>query len=55
MKVKRAELIERLKVVDSRIKLYVSINKDAINRQIEKARDDEISQNLLALVEYMEG
>ena len=55
LKVKRAELVERYKVADQRIKLYISCNRDAINRQLERARDAEINENLLALVEYMEG
>lgn len=55
LKVARAEAVERYKVYDNRIKLYVSTNKEAIERQIERARDAEISENLLALAEYMEG
>ena len=55
LKVKRAEAIEKYKVYDNRIKLYVSTNRTAIERQIEVARDREISENLLALAEYLGG
>ena len=55
LKVKRAEAIEKYKVYENRIKLYVSTNKTAIERQIEVARDREISENLLFLAEYLEG
>lgn len=52
--VKRHEAIEKYKVYEHRIQLYCSLNKEAIVRQIEKARDAEINENLLALAEYME-
>lgn len=55
LKVKRAELVERYKVADQRIQLYVSLNREAIERQIEVARDAEIAENLGSLVEWMEG
>ena len=55
LKVKRAELVERYKVADQRIQLFVSLNREAIERQIEVARDAEIAENLLSLAEYMEG
>ena len=55
LKVKRAELVERYKVADQRIQLYVSLNREAIDRQIERARDAEIAENLGSLVEWMEG
>lgn len=55
LKLERYRLIERYKVYDNRIKLYVSANKDAIQRAIDRARDAEIDENLLALAEYMEG
>lgn len=55
LKVKRAEAVERYKVYEHRIQLYVATNREAINRQIERARDAEINENLLALAEYVEG
>ncbi len=55
LKVQRYTLVEKYKVYDSRIKLYVSTNREAIDRAIAKARDEEITENLLALAEYMEG
>lgn len=53
--VKRYEAIELYKVYENRVKLYVSLNREAIAKQIERARDREITENLLALAEYMEG
>lgn len=53
--VARFEAIERYKVHTNRIRLYIFVNKDAIQRQLDKARDAEINENLLALAEYMEG
>ena len=55
LKVKRYEAIEKYKVYENRIKLYSSLNKEAIIRQIEVARDREIAENLLSLAEYVEG
>lgn len=53
--VKRAEAIERYKVYENRVKLYVSVNKEAIEKRLAEARNREIDENLLALAEYMEG
>ena len=53
--VKRYEAVEKFKVYEHRIQLYCSLNREAIARQIERARDEEIQTNLLALAEYMEG
>ena len=52
---KRYEAIQLYKVYEARIKLYVSANREIIERQIERARENEVTENLLALAEYMEG
>lgn len=52
--IKRYEAIEKYKVYENRVKLYVSANREAIAKRIETARDNEIDENLLALAEYME-
>lgn len=53
--VKRAEAIERYKVYENRVKLYVEANREAIEKRLTEARNREIDENLLALAEYMEG
>ena len=52
--VKRYESLERYKCYENRIKLYVATNREAIERQLERARNEEIQTNLLALAEYFE-
>lgn len=52
--VKRYEAIEKYKVYENRIKLYVSCNKNAIKQRLDEARNREIDENILALAEYME-
>ena len=53
--VKRAEAIERYKVYENRVKLYVDANREAIEKRLIEARNREIDENLLALAEYVEG
>lgn len=53
--VKRAEAIERYKVYENRVKLYVDANREAIEKRLTEARNREIDENLLALAEYVEG
>ena len=55
LKVKRAEAVERYRVADNRIKLYIACNRQAIQKQIERAKEAEINENLLALAEYIGG
>lgn len=55
LKVKRWEALQKYKIHDSRAKLYISQNREAIERAIEEARDAEVRENLASLVEYMEG
>ena len=52
--VKRYEAIEKYKVYENRIKLYVSCNRNAIKQRLDEARNREIDENILALAEYME-
>ena len=52
--VKRYEAIEKYKVYENRIRLYVSCNKNAIKQRLDEARNREIDENILALAEYME-
>lgn len=54
LKIKRHEALSKQSVYESRVKLYVSCNKEAIARQIEVARDAEIQENLWALAGYIE-
>lgn len=52
--VERYVCLEKYKCYENRIRLYCSLNKEAIQRQIEVARDQEIAENLLSLAGYVE-
>ena len=54
LKVKRWEALQKYKIHDSRAKLYISQNRDAIDKAIEDARNAEIKENLVSLLSYME-
>ena len=54
LKVKRYEAIEKYKVYENRIRLYVSCNRNAIKQRLDEARNREIDENILALAEYIE-